>query len=253
MRTSSTTIVRVEAEGWSQREDCVALEDPLLIRVNGEALSVTMRTPGDDEDLALGFLYGEGILELRDVVLAIRGGDVTLPPRHAPLVSMRRFPTHASCGVCGRLRLPETDTPPQDKGGPYVTADILFALSERVRREQAVFDATGGLHAAALFTPAGSLLCLREDIGRHNAVDKVIGWAFQQHRLPLSKTLLFVSGRVSYELVQKAARAGIPVLVAVGAPSSLAVEMCQEADITLIGFLRGERFNVYSGEWRIVP
>lgn len=252
MRTSTTPIVRVEAKGQTAREDCVAVEEPLAIRLNGETVSITMRTPGDDEELTLGFLYGEGLLEQRDTVLAIQGGEVTLPPRRTPLVPMRRFPTHASCGVCGRLELPDTDDPPQRKGGPQLSVPVLLALSEQVRQEQAVFAATGGLHAAALFTPMGALLCLREDIGRHNAVDKVIGWALRQNSLPLSENLLFVSGRVSYELVQKAARAGIPVLAAVGAPSSLAVELCQDADITLVGFLRGERFNIYSGEWRIV-
>lgn len=252
MRTSTTTLLRTEAGRQTQQEDCLAVEAPLLIRGNGETLSLTMRTPGEDEELALGFLYGEGVLQHLSDVLHVHGGDVTLAPGVALPSALRRFPTHAACGVCGRSSLPHADEPPARKGGPLFPQALLPRLSATVRAQQAAFEATGGLHAAALFASDGTLLCLREDIGRHNAVDKVVGWALQSGLLPLTEHLLFVSGRVSYELVQKAARAGIPALVAVGAPSSLAVTMCQDADITLVGFLRGERFNIYAGEWRVV-
>ncbi|WP_395094263.1 formate dehydrogenase accessory sulfurtransferase FdhD [Armatimonas sp.] len=252
MRTSAVEILRVEAGKRTYRADCLAVEEPLTIRVSGEALSMTMRTPGEDEELVLGFLYGEGVIQRRADILQLRGGEVTLAPGVALPPPLRRFPTHAACGICGRSTLPQAEEPPQRKGGPLFPQALFPQLSARVRAAQEVFEATGGLHAAALFTADGALLCLREDIGRHNALDKVIGWALQQALLPLTEHLLFVSGRVSYELVQKAARAGIPALVAVGAPSSLAVAMCQDADITLVGFLRGECFNIYAGEWRIV-
>lgn len=251
MRTTCVPIHRVAHGHATACEDQVAVEEPLTLRVNGATLSVTMRTPGEDDDLALGFLYGEGLIERASDVLQVRGGDITLRTPLSP-TPRRHFPTHAACGVCGRDSLPTATEPPQRKGGPLVSRSLLPLLSTTVRAAQSAFDATGGLHAAGLFASEGPLLCLREDIGRHNAVDKVVGWALQAERVPLTESLLFVTGRVSYELVQKAARAGIPVLVAVGAPSSLAVAMCQEADITLVGFLRSERFNTYSGEWRLV-
>ncbi|MBB6049357.1 formate dehydrogenase accessory sulfurtransferase FdhD [Armatimonas rosea] len=252
MRTSTTTLLRSEAGKRTPYEDCLAVEEPLTIRVNGEILSVTMRTPGEDEELTLGFLYGEGILPRPTDYLQLQGGDITLAPGIPLPPPLRRFPTHAACGVCGRTSLPHATEPPARKGGPLFPEALFRTLDPQVRAAQAIFETTGGLHAAALFAQDGTLLCLREDIGRHNAVDKVIGWALQNGHVPLTSHLLFLSGRVSYELVQKAARAGIPALVAVGAPSSLAVAMCQEADITLVGFLRGERYNIYSGEWRIV-
>lgn len=252
MRTCTADILRVDAGKSISQTDCLAVEEPLTIRVNGETLSLTMRTPGDDDELALGFLYSEGVIQHPHDVLKVQGGDVTLAPGTALPPSVRRFTTHAACGVCGRSALPQVDEPPAHKGSPLFPLSLFPRLSAVVRAQQEAFDTTGGLHAAALFSPQGTLLCLREDIGRHNAMDKVIGWALPQQLLPLTEHLLFVSGRVSYELVQKAARAGIPALVAIGAPSSLAVAMCQEADITLVGFLRGEHFNIYSGEWRIV-
>lgn len=251
MRTTSVPIHRVAHGQATACDDHVAVEEPLTLRVNGAVLSVTMRTPGEDEELALGFLYGEGLIERASDVLQVRGGELTLRAPLSP-TPRRPFPTHAACGVCGRDSLPIVLEPPQRKGGPLVSAALLPQLSTTVRAAQSGFETTGGLHAAGLFTHEGTLLCLREDIGRHNAVDKVVGWALQEEHLPLTESLLFVSGRVSYELVQKAARAGIPILIAVGAPSSLAVAMCQEADITLVGFLRSERFNTYSGEWRLV-
>jgi FdhD protein len=252
MRTSATTILRREGDKQTSQTDSLVVEAPLIIRVNGETLSVTMRTPGEDEELTLGFLYSEGVIERPTDYLQIRGGELTLAPRIPAPGPLRRFPTHAACGVCGRTSLPHAHEPPPRKSGPLFSHALFPLLDPKVRAAQAIFETTGGLHAAALFAQDGTLLCLREDIGRHNAVDKVIGWAFKQGLLPLTNHLLFLSGRVSYELVQKAARAGIPTLVAVGAPSSLAVTMCQEADITLVGFLRGERYNIYSGEWRIV-
>ena len=252
MRMSAATILHIEAGKRTSLRDCLAVEAPLTIRVNGEVISLTMRTPEEDEELVLGFLYGEGVIQRRADILQLRGGEVTLAPGVALPPPLRRFPTHAACGVCGRSALPDAEEPPQRKGEPLFAQALFPQLSAVVRAQQDIFEATGGLHAAALFTADGALLCLREDIGRHNALDKVVGWALQQGLLPLTEHLLFVSGRVSYELVQKAARAGIPALVAVGAPSSLAVAMCQDADITLVGFLRGERFNIYAGEWRIV-
>ncbi|WP_309713362.1 formate dehydrogenase accessory sulfurtransferase FdhD [Armatimonas sp.] len=252
MRTSAVAISRREAGVCTNQTDFLAVEEPLTIRVNGEVLSITMRTPGEDEELALGFLYGEGVIQRLTDTLQQQGGDIKLIPGIALPPTLRRFPTHAACGVCGRSILPQADEPPAHKGSPLFSQALLLSLNALVRAQQETFETTGGLHAAALFDTKGTLLCLREDIGRHNAVDKVIGWALQKGLLPLSEQLLFLSGRVSYELVQKAARAGIPALVAVGAPSSLAVAMCQEADITLVGFLRGDRFNLYAGEWRLV-
>lgn len=252
MRTSTVTVLRSEGGEQTHRTDYLAVEEPLTIRVGGKTLSVTMRTPGEDEELILGFLYGEGVIQRPSDYLQLRGGELTLAPGIPAPEPLRRFPTHAACGVCGRTSLPAPTEPPQRKSGPLFHPALFPALDPTVRAAQATFETTGGLHAAALFAHDGTLLCLREDIGRHNAVDKVIGWAFGERLLPLSSHLLFLSGRVSYELVQKATRAGIPALVAVGAPSSLAVAMCEESDITLVGFLRGERYNIYSGEWRIV-
>lgn len=254
MRTTACTLQRVSL-ATNERfglDDRLAVEEPLTIRVNGETLSVTLRTPGEDEELTLGFLYGEGLIEHRGEVVQVRGGAVTCCSPLPQTATRRLFPTHAACGACGSRTLSAPETPPQRKGGPLLPETLFPQLDLAVRDAQAAFAATGGLHAAALFSASGELLCLREDIGRHNAVDKLVGWALQTDLLPLSESLLFLSGRVGYELVQKASRAGVPVIVALGAPSSLAVTMCQDADITLVGFLRGERYNIYSGEWRIV-
>src|SRR4051812_37179851 len=236
------------------RRDQVAVEEPLEIRVDGAALAVTMRTPGHDEELALGFLHGEGLIgpEARAVGptadLAANVVEVAGPLLRE--VGGRRFYTTSSCGVCGRGALEEVAVhaaPLPD--GPVVERALLAALPERLR--QPGFDRTGGMHATGLFTAAGELLCVREDVGRHNAMDKVVGRALLDGTLPLHDRLLCVSGRLSFELVQKAAVAGAPVLVGVGAPTSLAVSLAEEVGLTLAGFARGDRVNVYAGAARV--
>ena len=242
-----------------ERPDTLAVEEPLEIRVAGRAVSVTMRTPGLDLDLALGFLLTEGVVATPDdVVEAIACGDnvvdVTTTDAAAGRVNERRFYTSSSCGLCGKESIDAVRTrSPYDVStdGLVVDSCVLTSLPDRLREAQRVFDRTGGLHAAGLFTATGELLCLREDVGRHNAVDKVVGWAVQQRRLPLTGCLLQVSGRASFELVQKATVAGIPLLAAVSAPSSLAVTLAEETGMTLVGFLRGQSFNVYSRPDRI--
>jgi len=235
----------VRADGF---EDEVAVEEPLEIRVGGAALAVTMRTPGHDEELALGFLYGEGLIEAArpagpPVDLAANTVEVAGPLLREP--SARSFFTSSSCGVCGKGALEEVAVhaeplPP----GPVVERALLAALPDRLR--QPTFARTGGLHATGLFSPAGELECVREDIGRHNAMDKVVGWALREGRVPLHPRVLCVSGRLSFELVQKAAVAGAPVLVGVGAPTSLAVRLAEDRGLTLCGFARGGRVNVYT-------
>jgi FdhD protein len=246
------------------RADMLAVEEPLEIRIGGTPLTVTMRTPGDDIDLAAGFLFCEGLLnpsiDLRqirmcdenvaDVTLEPSGpGAMTLPPQ-----ARRNFLTTSACGVCGK----ESIDAIRVKSRYDLTADdvqvspgVLTSLPDRLRDAQRVFASTGGLHAAGLFTPDGTLLALREDVGRHNAVDKIVGWALREGRLPLARHVLLVSGRASFELVQKAYMAGIPVLAAVSAPSSLAVGLAEEAGMTLVGFLRGTSMNAYTGTHRL--
>jgi len=257
--TERRRIVRVDGGHVVKRPDTLAAEEPLEIRVAGRAVSVTMRTPGHDLDLALGFLVTEGVVATPDdVVEAIACGDnvvdVTTTDAAAGRVTERRFYTSSSCGLCGKESIDavRTRSPYDVSVDPLVVEpQVLTSLPDRLREAQRVFDRTGGLHAAGLFTAAGELLCLREDVGRHNAVDKVVGWAVQQRRLPLTGTVLQVSGRASFELVQKATLAGIPVLAAVSAPSSLAAELAEETGMTLVGFLRGQSFNVYSRPDRI--
>ena len=235
--------------------DAVAVEEPLEIRVDGEPLSVTMRTPGHDEELALGFLYGEGLIdEARPVGLtddfAANTIEVTGPLLRDP--GQRRFYTTSSCGVCGKGALEEVAAvagPPLGPG-PRVERELLAALPDRL--VQPTFERTGGLHATGVFDAAGELLWSREDVGRHNALDKAIGRALLDGALPLTERLLCVSGRLSFELVQKAAVAGAPVLVGVGAPSSLAVELAADRGITLAGFARRGRVNVYTGADRVI-
>jgi FdhD protein len=249
--------VRVEVarlpEGQVERDD-VAVEEPLEIRVGGQAVAVTMRTPGHDEELALGFCLSEGVApeyaSLPDD-LAANTVDVRAPGFDAARLQ-RSFYTTSSCGVCGKGALAAVAVEaPRVDSRLRVRADLVAALPERLRDAQAAFAATGGLHATGLFDTGGRLLCAREDVGRHNAMDKVVGWAFRQGALPLAEALLCVSGRLSFELVQKAAVAGCPILVAVGAPSSLAVELAADRAITLCGFVRGGRLNVYTEAWRI--
>ena len=239
------------------RPETLAVEEPLEIRVNGTAVTVTMRTPGSDIELAQGFLLTEGVIAQREDVLSIRycGGrgddgantynvlDVTLAPGVKPpdLDVTRNFYTTSSCGVCGKasldaVRVISRFSPGDDPA--TVAAATLKAMPGQLRSAQKVFDSTGGLHAAALFDADGTMLVVREDIGRHNAVDKVIGWALEHGRIPLSASVLLVSGRASFELTQKAVLAGIPVLAAVSAPSSLAVSLAEESGVTLVAFLR---------------
>jgi FdhD protein len=234
--------------------DRVAVEEPLEIRIGGQPVAVTMRTPGHDEELALGFCLSEGL----------RPGEVRLPddlaantvdvdaPGFDPARLQRSFYTSSSCGVCGKGALEAVAVEaPRVESGLTLPLPLVASLPERLRESQAAFAATGGLHATGLFSTAGEPLCVREDVGRHNALDKVVGWAFREELLPLAEHLLCVSGRLSFELVQKAAVAGCPVLVAVGAPSSLAVELASDRGITLCGFVRGGSVNVYTEPWRI--
>jgi FdhD protein len=236
--------------------DVVAVEEPLEIRIGGRPVAVTMRTPGHDEELALGFALSEGLQPAEARLPAdLAANTVELDaPGFDPQRLARSFYTSSSCGVCGKGALEAVAVEaPRVESELRVPAALAAALPDRLRGSQAAFEATGGLHATGLFDPAGGLLCLREDVGRHNAMDKVIGWAFREGRLPLRDAILCVSGRLSFELVQKAAVAGCPLLVAVGAPSSLAVELAQDRGVTLCGFVRNGRLNVYSEPWRIEP
>ncbi|MHB8470667.1 MAG: formate dehydrogenase accessory sulfurtransferase FdhD [Gaiellaceae bacterium] len=243
---------RIVREG---AEDQVAVEEPLEIRVDGSPVAVTMRTPGHDEELALGFLHGEGLIDgPRDAGpsadLAANIVEVSGPLLGT--TQQRRFYTTSSCGVCGKGALDEVAVhAPRVSDGPVVSRELLAELPDRMR--QPVFERTGGVHAAGLFDPRGEQLIVREDVGRHNALDKVVGWAFGASHLPLAQALLCVSGRLSFELVQKASVAGCPVLVAVGAPSSLAVELAADRGVTLCGFVRGGTANVYTEAWRVLP
>jgi FdhD protein len=252
----ATTRVRV----WSlpsgeDLDDRIAVEEPLEIRIGGRPVSVTMRTPGHDEELALGFCLTEGIRPVTARApddLAANTVDVEAPGFDAARLA-RSFFTTSSCGVCGKgaLEAVAIEAPPVESSLAVPLA-VVASLPERLGLAQPGFAHTGGLHAAGLFTPDGTLLVAREDVGRHNATDKVIGWAFREGRLPLADTILCLSGRVSFELVQKAAVAGCPLVVAVGAPSSLAVELAADRGITLCGFVRDGKANVYSEASRIL-
>ncbi|CAN5498839.1 formate dehydrogenase accessory sulfurtransferase FdhD [soil metagenome] len=264
-------VTQVEAGDARLRSDQLATEEPLEIRLSaaGEtrSVAVTMRTPGSDFELAAGFLYGEGILSGRDAVagmsycvdaeVAQHYNTVNVALRAARLPELRalerHFYTSSACGVCGKtsleaLRLRDW---PAVAGGLTVSHELITALPAKLREAQGIFELTGGLHAAALFDAGGELRAVREDVGRHNALDKLIGWALLEGRLPLAEHLVMLSGRASFELLQKSLAAGVPVVCAVSAPSSLAVAVAGAFGITLIGFLRGERFNIYSGEERI--
>jgi FdhD protein len=234
--------------------DELAVEEPLEIRVGGTPVAVTMRTPGHDEELALGFLLSEGVRPL-DVSLPDDLAANTVDVRAEgfdPERLSRNFYTSSSCGVCGKGALEAVAVEaPRVESDLAVPAELVLELPDRLREAQPAFAATGGLHATGLFDAEGRLECVREDVGRHNAMDKVIGWAFGAGKLPLSRQILCVTGRLSFELVQKAAVAGCPVMVAVGAPSTLAVELAHDRGVTLCGFVRGGRVNVYSEPWRV--
>lgn len=261
-----------EAGAWRERDDAVAAEEPLETRLRwpgGERrLGVTMRTPGHDDELAAGLLYAEGIVheakEIHRILHEAAEGEaqefnsIVVELASEPRVDWsklaRPFLMSSACGVCGRATLDHlrsTTPPPVRPGAPAVTADFLSSLPDRLRASQPAFAATGGLHATALFDADGAPWLSREDVGRHNALDKVVGRALLDGRLPLTDTVGLVSGRAGYELVQKSARAGLPILAAVGAPSSLAVDVAREFGLTLVGFLRSGRFNVYAGRERI--
>jgi FdhD protein len=241
----------VRLPGGTHERDAVAVEEPLEIRIHGEPVAVTMRTPGHDEELALGFCLTEGLAPRRaELPPDLAANTVDVDAGGAP--AKRNFYTTSSCGVCGKGALEAVAVEAQRvESDLRVPVELLAELPERLREAQAAFEVTGGLHATGLFTPAGELLCVREDVGRHNAMDKVIGWAFLTKALPLGRNLLCVSGRLSFELVQKAAVAGCPLLVAVGAPSSLAVELAADRGITLCGFVRDGRVNIYTEPWRV--
>ncbi|MET7322558.1 formate dehydrogenase accessory sulfurtransferase FdhD [Streptomyces sp. NPDC005549] len=269
--TERRKVIRIRDGAVSSRPDTLVAEEPLEIRLNGKPLAITMRTPGDDFALAAGFLVSEGVLaeqsDLQNIVYCagatVDGSNTynvvdvkTAPGVRIPDITLERnVYTTSSCGLCGKASLdavrtttrwPIADTPPV-----RVTPELLADLPDRLRASQRVFDRTGGLHAAALFTEDGELVDVREDVGRHNAVDKLVGRALQNGDLPLSRSVLLVSGRASFELAQKAVMAGIPVLAAVSAPSSLAVDLAAETGLTLVGFLRGSSMNVYAGEDRV--
>jgi FdhD protein len=249
--TAKVDVVRVP-EG--ETEDVVAVEEPLEIRINGVPVAVTMRTPGHDDELALGFALSEGLRpERARFPDDLAANTVELDaPGFDPARLARSFYTSSSCGVCGKGALEAVAVEaPRIKSGLTVSAQLITALPDRLRAAQPAFEATGGIHATGLFDERGELLCLREDVGRHNALDKVIGWAYRAGSLPLERSILCVSGRLSFELVQKAAVAGCPLLVAVGAPSSLAIELARDRGVTLCGFVRGGRLNLYSEPWRL--
>jgi FdhD protein len=274
-RTSKTkTRVRVVEDGGMRvRPDALATEEPMEIRLlagpTKQTVAVTMRTPGADFELAAGFLYCEGIVTSSEDILKISycvdpeidaeqqynivnvelrsGREFDLRPLE------RHFYTTSACGVCGKASLEQLELRgcPVISPGPEVSAETIYSLPEKLREAQGLFDATGGLHAAALFDGEGELLALREDVGRHNATDKLVGWALLEGRLPLSEHVVLVSGRSSFEIMQKCLTAGVPVVCAISAPSSLAVDVAREFGMTLVGFLRGGRFNVYAGADRV--
>jgi FdhD protein len=251
--------------GWVTDE--LAAEEPLEIRLDGEPLSVTMRTPGADFDLTVGFLVTEGIIAGADAIATMsmcpRAADasgeynvveVTLRRHRPDAAGARNFFMTSSCGVCGKASIDAVRTRSEyavSEDPLSVDPALLATLPDALRAAQRMFTRTGGLHAAAIFNAAGDIMCVREDVGRHNAFDKVIGWAATQRLLPLTSHIILASGRASFELTQKALMAGIPLLAAVSAPSSLAVELAEESGMTLVGFLRGERMNVYTGHHRV--
>ena len=265
--TAKRRVLRVRDGTRETCFDTVVAEEPMEIRVDGAALTVTMRTPGNDFELAAGFLLTEGVVDGADQIRTLRycvaedesqefnvlNADLAAgAPGRAR--AERNFMATSSCGLCGKASIETVRArSPFDvrADGVEVAASLLATLPERLRAAQSVFDRTGGLHAAGLFTADGELVCLREDVGRHNAFDKVIGWAGLDRRLPLQGHLILASGRASFELTQKALMAGIPIVASVSAPSSLAVQLAEESGMTLVGFLRGPTMNVYAGERRV--
>ena len=272
MKTPERSIELTQVTEWENGsvrslQDSLAAEEPLEIRVGGVPLAVTMRTPGNDLELAAGFILTEGIIQSQDQISSLRATtpengvrsnriEIDLQNTEFDRAELQRnFFAASSCGVCGKasinaikvrgLRQPDRDF--------RLDPEILCRLPEALRSEQAVFSQTGGLHAAALFDATGQLITLREDIGRHNAVDKIAGWALLSEHLPLSQHVMLVSGRGGFEIVQKALAMGVPILASVSAPSSLAVKLARELGLTLVGFLRGRRFIVYSHGFRCLP
>jgi FdhD protein len=268
--TQHTSVLRLGPQGAQRRGDSVAVEEPLEIRISGESFVVTMRTPGDDIDLVHGLLHSEGVIrDAADIRLAryCAGSgpdgmntynvlDVSLTEDAAPraAAARRSVVTTSACGICGATSIAQVLRESRFQIAPdlQLPAAVIQSAPVLLRDQQRAFAKTGGLHAAGLLGVDGDLRCVREDVGRHNAVDKVVGWAIRQNRLPLSDSVLVVSGRASYELTQKAVLAGIPVLAAVSAPSSLAVDLARDAGLTLVGFIRGESMNVYSHPERIL-
>ena len=264
-------ITKVNANGINETNDKVAVEEPLGIQLEYSSttgrmlknIAVTMRTPGNDEELAVGFLFTEGVFQnINDIAEVKRLNTdvnlirVVLNQNVIPKLSnvSRNFYTTSSCGICGKGSIEAIHTVSQFEGTEdniQINAIELFQLQIKIKDQQKVFEDTGGIHASALFSIEGNFMMLREDVGRHNALDKVIGCSFMNNQLPLSKNILFLSGRASFELVQKAVMSGIKIIAAVGAPSNLAVEVAKENDITLIGFLREDKFNIYAGKQRI--
>lgn len=269
--TARRKVSHLAGQTATRRADTLVVEEPLEIRVNGTPITVTMRTPGSDFELAQGFLLTEGLIGERDDIAVVRycpgAGqdgensynvlDVTLRPGvELPELGLtRNFYSTSSCGVCGKSSLDAVRVASRHACGDdpsTVPAATLTAMPAQLRSAQKVFASTGGLHGAALFAVDGTMMAVREDVGRHNAVDKVIGWALESRRVPLSGSVLLVSGRVSFELTQKAVMAGIPVLAAVSAPSSLAVDLATQSGLTLVAFLRGDSMNIYSRGDRVV-
>lgn len=281
MKESSTlpfSVIRVEGHMGSVASDVLAIEEPLEIRIafgpkegrSVKNISVTMRTPGNDEELATGFLFTEGIISQKAELSAVAHRFISCAEDRENVIQVelteeaipklpqtdRNFYTTSSCGVCGKgsieaIRTVSTYQRPF-KDGHTIQEEVLLRLPHLLRQQQELFEVTGGLHASALFTAKGELLLLREDVGRHNALDKVLGAALEKDWMPLDETILLLSGRASFELIQKAAMAGICIVAAIGAPSSLAVQLANEFDITLVGFLRQNRFNIYTAGHRIL-
>ncbi len=267
-RVGGFSIKKISMDQWVDANDQLAVEEPLEIQLSYGAkektqknISVTMRTPGHDEELAIGFLFTEGLIQTSEQIESVKSLAenkilIALQNHIEPSIQKaeRNFYTTSSCGVCGKSGIDAIRTVSLYQNvldNISLEPRIFFGMEEQVRAHQCIFESTGGLHASALFDLHGNFIMLHEDVGRHNALDKVIGDALMKHQLPLTNTILLLSGRVSFELIQKASMAGIKIVAAIGAPSSLAVELATELDMTLIGFLRNQRFNIYCGWKRI--